>query len=306
MMMMMNTAPPPFLGPMMTAAELAAYDAAEAAAQGGAKLDRGRSNAFYATQHEEVESNEPLPPNSSSGRATGMCHVLLTSHDNAQHSSTTIIAYNGQLSSEGLCEDVFSSTTGDRMRVGFAHTQGRRPTMEDAISIVGRFAEDPTRSLIALFDGHNGHACAQLAARHLHTLVYEQFADGKNPKVALKKAFLAMSQMIIDAQLDGGATALCVFAVDELVFVANAGDCRCVARQRTQAGAVRITRDHSPNNPDEERRIKKLGGRIEQVVTNEGKIVPRVQGVLGVARALGNQIIGPVHTHTHSSSSTNY
>lgn len=163
--------------------------------------------------------------------------------------------------------------------------------MEDAISIVGRFAEDPTRSLIALFDGHNGHACAQLAARHLHTLVYEQFVDAKSPKNALKKAFLAMSQMMIDAQLDGGATAVCVFAIDEVVFVANAGDCRCVARQRGQSGAVRITRDHSPNNPDEERRIKKLGGRIDQVVTPDGKVVPRVQGVLGVARALGMPIM---------------
>lgn len=108
-------------------------------------------------------------------------------------------------------------------RIGFAHSVGRRQSMEDATSIVGRFADDPTRAFVAVFDGHNGHACAQLGARHLHTLLREQF-EASTPKAALREAHHAMSRMMCDAQLDGGTCVVSVFCVDELVFVANCGD----------------------------------------------------------------------------------
>lgn len=48
--------------------------------------------------------------------------------------------------------------------------------------------------------------------------------------------------------------------------------------------AIRLTRDHKPKLPDEEKRIKDLGGIVD--VSDEG--VYRVMGVLAVSRALGD------------------
>jgi protein phosphatase 2C family protein 2/3 len=198
--------------------------------------------------------------------------------------------YNSLLSSEGVSEEVLSSTDPELLRVGYAHTIGRRATMEDAISIVGRFADDPTRAFVAVFDGHNGHACAQLGARHLHTLVREQFEE-EPPKVSLRAAHEQMSQMMSDAQMQGGACVVSIFCVDELLFVANCGDCRCVAVRGSKV--TRITRDHTPALPDEQRRVERLGGRIDTQVMPDGKVVSRVQGRLGVSRSLGDSELHP-------------
>ena len=128
-----------------------------------------------------------------------------------------------------------------------------------------------------MFDGHNGHACAQLAARHLHTLVREHFEDDP-PKAALRSAHKQMSTMMIDAEMDGGTCVVSLFCVDELLFIANCGqvhlflisfvclfwinhvvficlhsnfsDCRCIAiRAQGSHKTQRLTRDHSPALP---------------------------------------------------------
>jgi serine/threonine protein phosphatase PrpC len=267
------------LDEMMTPEELAAYDAAHA----DEPIVRTRSDAFYDNKAAPVgaaahaasaaaSTAEKLPDKSSSGRGT---------------------RYNDKMSSEGVSEEVLSSTDPELLRVGFAHTIGRRATMEDAISIVGRFADDPTRAFFAVFDGHNGHACAQLGARHLHTLVREHFED-EPPKVSLRGAHSQISTMMSDAQLQGGACVVSVFCVDELLFVANCGDCRCVAVRGSKV--TRVTRDHTPSLPDEQRRIERLGGRIDTQVMPDGKVVARVQGRLGVSRALGDGELHPFVT----------
>jgi serine/threonine protein phosphatase PrpC len=265
------------LDEMMTPEELAAYDAAHA----DEPIVRTRSDAFYDNKAAPASAGhaaaaastaDKLPDKSSSGRGT---------------------RYSDKMSSEGVSEEVLSSTDPELLRVGFAHTIGRRATMEDAISIVGRFADDPTRAFFAVFDGHNGHACAQLGARHLHTLVREHFED-EPPKVSLRGAHSQISTMMSDAQLQGGACVVSVFCVDELLFVANCGDCRCVAVRGSKV--TRVTRDHTPSLPDEQRRIERLGGRIDTQVMPDGKVVARVQGRLGVSRALGDGELHPFVT----------
>lgn len=62
------------------------------------------------------------------------------------------------------------------------------------------------------------------------------------------------------------------------IYIANAGDCRAVAV--TYSGSVKqITKDHKPHDADEEARIHRAGGYVEN---------GRVNGCLNLSRALGD------------------
>lgn len=76
---------------------------------------------------------------------------------------------------------------------------------------------------------------------------------------------------------DSGCTAVVVLFRDDKLYVANAGDSRCVL---CQAGkAVDLSFDHKPEDDSERTRIEAAGGRV----TNDG----RVNGGLNLSRALG-------------------
>lgn len=62
------------------------------------------------------------------------------------------------------------------------------------------------------------------------------------------------------------------------LYVANAGDSRCVVCRKGQA--IEMSLDHKPEDQCESDRIVKAGGRI----TMDG----RVNGGLNLSRALGN------------------
>jgi serine/threonine protein phosphatase PrpC len=95
--------------------------------------------------------------------------------------------------------------------------------------------------------------------------------------------------------------------VDDDIIIANAGDCRVVA---WRGGEVqRITKDHKPNDEDERRRIEDLGGEITSTelpngnfyfldipTTSIGSISYRVNGILAVARAMGDFALEPYIT----------
>lgn len=75
-----------------------------------------------------------------------------------------------------------------------------------------------------------------------------------------------------------GCTALAVLITKDWVYVANAGDCRAVAC--TYSGECKpLSKDHKPQLPEEEARIKKAGGYID---------FGRVNGCLNLSRAFGD------------------
>jgi len=75
------------------------------------------------------------------------------------------------------------------------------------------------------------------------------------------------------------------------VYVANAGDCRAVLVKRG-GKAVALSEDHKPNLPRESKRIKESGGHVYF----DGSW--RVEGILAVARALGDMLLKPYVTAT--------
>jgi len=85
-----------------------------------------------------------------------------------------------------------------------------------------------------------------------------------------------------------GSTALLSFLIeresDLLLLNANLGDCRAVLCR--DGKAVRLTKDHKPQDPDEKARIESLkGGFISRSSHSE---TWRVQGSLAVSRSFGD------------------
>lgn len=79
---------------------------------------------------------------------------------------------------------------------------------------------------------------------------------------------------------DSGCTAVVALLRGKELYVANAGDSRCVL---CRAGkAVEMSVDHKPEDTPEQDRIIKAGGRV----TCDG----RVNGGLNLSRAIGKPI----------------
>eukprot|EP00736_Rhodelphis_marinus_P005456 Rmarinus@m.11744 len=98
--------------------------------------------------------------------------------------------------------------------------------------------------------------------------------------VALRRTFSHLHrQLPTDSKC--GTTALCMYNVGDLLFVANAGDTRCVLKWWDQRGEVRLSVDHKASDETEKERIRLSGGHISQVPGS----VPRVASQLAVTRA---------------------
>jgi len=75
-----------------------------------------------------------------------------------------------------------------------------------------------------------------------------------------------------------GCTANVVLIKDQKIFVANAGDSRCVLMTKNRR-VIPLSTDHKPEDPIELNRIQLAGGYIED---------GRVNGTLNLSRAIGD------------------
>ena len=78
---------------------------------------------------------------------------------------------------------------------------------------------------------------------------------------------------------DSGCTAVVALLRGNTLYVANAGDSRCVLSR--QGRAIPLSADHKPEDEPEKARIERAGG----VVTADG----RVNGGLNLSRAIGRK-----------------
>lgn len=180
--------------------------------------------------------------------------------------------------------------------------------MED--THITKFNIAPDVHLFAVFDGHAGmntsifdgskallnsigDEVAKFVEKHFETYLvnnasFKQQDYGK----ALYETFLAMDQLLASSKgqkeleqyqpnpMGGsiaGCTACVVLIVKDKIFVANAGDSRCV--MATRRGVYGLTKDHKPSDPLEQERIEKAGGAIFD---------GRVNGNLNLTRAIGD------------------
>lgn len=205
-------------------------------------------------------------------------------------SSATFISTDGRITKHNIQTRVKNKSK--RFIIAFADTMGRRANMEDDFFIGGQYRGSSDEDFIAIFDGHAGPDVAHYAAYQLPITMQEMMKKNNNIQLCFKKAFYEINQQLKQKKIMGGTTVLSCYFHQQELYVANLGDCRAVALN-ADGKSVRLTRDHRPDAPEEQRRIEKLGGEVTTAVTKEGKLVSRVNGVLGVARALGDFDLEP-------------
>lgn len=182
-------------------------------------------------------------------------------------------------------------TPSKRFKVSSAEIIGRRPTMEDALSLQGHFQGREDVDFFGLFDGHAGRGVAEYCADHVHTVVLDKLKGGSDTQAALKDCWVNVNSGL-KAQLDGGdtslrhagATAVAAVVEGQRLIVSNVGDSRAVVGRAGKG--IRISKDHKPNLHEEEERIFNLGGYVVGETA-------RVNGQLAVSRAIGDFYLHP-------------
>jgi serine/threonine protein phosphatase PrpC len=213
----------------------------------------------------------------------------------------------------GTSESGAGTCSGQRVPYAFNAAQGRRPYMEDAVLIWSGKGEGCLGDcmLVGVFDGHGGASVARFcentfveqlrsnlsevglagASREmdpeaLESALHDTFFDLDDKIEGLPAVLVEPGPALMCCpagepyykDIDGvGSTATVALVCSNRIIFGNCGDSRSML---VRAGAVAFeTHDHCPNDPAETERVTKAGGFVEE---------NRVDGVLGVARALGD------------------
>lgn len=193
-----------------------------------------------------------------------------------------------------------SSGENARMRFSTSDMQGWRVTMEDAR--ICNLQLDANTALFGVFDGHGGPEVAEFVIRHLcqELVSLPAYREGRIEE-ALKQAYLRMDELqvtpdgireliriskdlpenapvnINENTVQAGCTAVSALIRGNEIYVANAGDSRCVM---SRGGvAVELSMDHKPDLPEELDRIRRAGGTVDD---------GRVMGNLNLSRSIGD------------------
>ncbi|XP_025013325.1 probable protein phosphatase 2C 8 isoform X4 [Ricinus communis] len=168
-----------------------------------------------------------------------------------------------------------------------AEDKGSRHTMEDAWIVLSDASLESPGTLrcahFAIYDGHGGRLAAEYAQKHLHKNVVSaglprELLDVKAAKKAILDGFRKTDESLLRESTAGGwqdgATAVCVWILEDTVFIANIGDAKAVLARSSEVGgsgsqnhsnetsplkALVLTREHKAIYPVERARIQKVG-----------------------------------------------
>jgi len=175
------------------------------------------------------------------------------------------------------------------MKVGFSSDIGQRQSFEDTHVILESFGGFRNKSFFAIYDGHGGKEASKIAPEVLHEILLAEIKKGKNLVSTIEKAFIDTDKEIEETGIESGTTAVIAFFEDQTLIVANVGDSRAVL-DRGKLGVKRLSHDHKADDPDEIKRIEEVGGFVTPKI--EGVDVARVNGIIAIARALGDKEFG--------------
>lgn len=189
---------------------------------------------------------------------------------------------------------------GYNFRCAHAEMCGYRDRMEDVSIILNDF---PTQGamLFGLFDGHGGREAAEYASQHLPLEIKRRFDSDQKIKSVFVNSFTQLHMTMKQTFVYVGTTAVIALIQQGSLAVAAVGDSRCVLCRNGKA--VRLTTDHKPDLPEEQRYIESRGGSVQN---------GRVSGMLAVSRALGDGLFGdlinptPCFTHGKLSPEDSY
>lgn len=185
--------------------------------------------------------------------------------------------------------------------------QGWRTEMEDAH--LCHVDTEKQIYVFGVFDGHGGKEVAKFAAQHFFDVLKENASfKEKKYEQALMETFYEIDEMLLKPEhkkelkmykadkkpgdkketlsakdndeafeSNAGCTANVALMIGNDLYVANAGDSRCVIAEGGKCEELSI--DHKPDNDGEKTRIIKAGGSVYN---------GRVNGNLSLSRALGD------------------
>ncbi|PKA46690.1 putative protein phosphatase 2C 39 [Apostasia shenzhenica] len=157
--------------------------------------------------------------------------------------------------------------------------------MEDYVVAQFKHAGDSELGLFAIFDGHLGHDVADYLQSHLFDTILKQPNFWTDMEGAIRRAYEITDKKILAKPKElgkGGSTAVTAILIDgSKLVVANVGDSRAVICRNGVAKQLSV--DHEPNT--ERKIIEKKGGFVSKFPGD----VPRVDGMLAVARAFGDR-----------------
>ena len=151
---------------------------------------------------------------------------------------------------------------------------------QDSFLIIKKEYKLDDFNIFAVMDGHgeNGHLVSQFVTKFftsffkknkkLNCLTTEDdiyFRLQKNNFDIIHKAFHHAEKDIVKHDIDAnfsGTTCVMVFQTGKRLVTANVGDSRGIICKKDKA--IPLSIDQKPNDPEEEKRIKSLGGEISQ------------------------------------------
>ena len=140
----------------------------------------------------------------------------------------------------------------ERFEVGMSDTIGHRRTMEDCMTMSGRYRGNSDEDLLAVFDGHGGQSVAEYCAIHCPRIVEQALAAGDDGRMAtaiwpeaFKNLNDELEQELGEEAMESGSTAAIVVLKGDTLCVANVGDSRAVL----ECAHVPTFRSRSPRRP---------------------------------------------------------
>jgi serine/threonine protein phosphatase PrpC len=158
------------------------------------------------------------------------------------------------------------------MKIDIASVIGKRKQNEDKHSIIQNIdGRDPNMAKLnfyGVYDGHGGKFVSKYLSDHLSKFFMDKRTEYPLKKKDVNRMYNFMQNILKtkykNEAMNTGST--CLIAVhylkngNEYLNVLNLGDCRCVVCNNNIA--IPLTKDHKPDKPEEEHRIKQLGGTI--------------------------------------------
>lgn len=154
---------------------------------------------------------------------------------------------------------------------GMRHGETSAKINQDRGAVCYPFADSDAIAMFCVFDGHGvcGDKVSHFVMNTLQAILEDHPSLLGKTAQALKHSFLQCDSLLkqeptIDAELSG-TTAVVTVMIENKLFVANAGDSRCVLARREASGkivAVNLSEDQKPDTPAEMARIKKKKGFV--------------------------------------------
>lgn len=144
--------------------------------------------------------------------------------------------------------------------------------------------------LYCVFDGHGGDFVSNYLRDNYENILKEKIRENRFTitDVLVRSLQEVIKKIPKEQAFTCGSTCLVALKYGEVIFIANAGDCRAIMND--DLNVMPITVDHKPNLKREYDRILALEGGH---VTFHPLDVPRVNGNLAVSRSVGDFYLHP-------------